>query len=347
MIGKITTGASFYHCLAYCLQDKMNLSEEEKEKLSQEKNLQHKDRAEILSYNNCFGNARELSKQFKEVSKLSSRVEKPVLHISLRLAPGEVLTKNQWAEIGKACAEEFGIDQNQFICVLHKDTREQHIHIVANRVGYDGRAVSLSNNYRQMANFCRKIEKELDLQEVLSPRSFLPKNLRNTPRQDARKKRLQNDIRQVLRNSSNYIEFEQKMNSLGYQVLKGRGISFVDNKKVKIKGSEVGFPLAKIEKILDLQKQIKSKETTPKVFGELLQKMQRFEKPGGNSPADKKPADKRILRQNQEHTQSAEMEKNLKSMLEVLLKADENYDSINPELLKEAKKRKKKLRRGL
>ena len=40
---------------------------------------------------------------------------------------------------------------------------------------------------------------------------------------------------------NNYQQFEQKMKSLGYQVLKGRGISFIDDKKVKIKGRKVGF----------------------------------------------------------------------------------------------------------
>jgi DNA-binding transcriptional MerR regulator len=38
--------------------------------------------------------------------------------------------------------------------------------------------------------------------------------------------------------------------------LKGRGISFIDDKKVKVKGSEVGFSLAKIEKVLELKGQL-------------------------------------------------------------------------------------------
>lgn len=39
------------------------------------------------------------------------------------------------------------------------------------------------------------------------------------------------------------------MKALGYETLKIRGIAFIDEKKVKIKGSEVGFSLMKIEKI--------------------------------------------------------------------------------------------------
>lgn len=346
MIGKITTGTSFYHCLNYCLQDKKNLTEEEKEKLSQQENLQHKERAEVLFYNNCFGDARELSKQFNEVSKLSNRVEKPVLHISLRLAPGETLSCDKLTEIGRACAEEFKFDQNQYICILHKDTRDQHIHIVANRVGYDGRAVSLSNDYRRMANFCRKMELRHHLKEVLSPRIFLPKEQRLIPRQDIRKERLRDHIRENLKVSLTYADFEQKMKSLGYQVLKGRGISFIDDKNVKIKGSEVGFSLMKIETVLELQRQLKIKKSLKKSDTELIAKLrhERTEKP---PPATQILLAKHSSRGDPEQSIIEETEKQISTLLYDMLKPEQAYDSISPELLKEAHGRRKRHRQRL
>jgi hypothetical protein len=128
MIGKVVIGNSFYHCFKYCLEDKINLSEDQKINLSKKDNVQHKDRAEVLFYNNCFGNVNELTSQFSEVSKLSRRVEKPVLHFTLSLAHGETLTKNQLIEIAQACTEAFKVDQHQYAVVLHKDTRAQYIH---------------------------------------------------------------------------------------------------------------------------------------------------------------------------------------------------------------------------
>lgn len=274
MIGNMTLGQSFSGCIGYCLEDKINLSEEEKMELSINENLQHKDRAEVIYYNNCFGTASELASQFNEVRKLSSRVEKPVMHISLRLAPGESLSKDQLVEIAQACAAEFKFDQNQYVCALHKDTREQHIHIVANRVGYDGKAVNLTNNYRRMANFCRQTEKKYNLREVLNPRKFLSKEQRLIPRQDMRKERLKKDIRDTLQHVTTYQEFERKMKSLGYSVLKGRGISFIDDKNVKIKGSEVGFSLSTIERVLELRKKIEMVPQEEKVRAKLIQEYQ-------------------------------------------------------------------------
>lgn len=261
MIGHVSIGSSFYNCISYCLEDKRELSEEKKYELAIQDHLQHKERAEVLEYNKCFGDKYELTQQFKDVGKLSRRVEKPMLHLTLRLAPGETLTKEQFREVGRECAVTFGIADNQYICVLHKDTKEQHIHIAANRVGFSGKVANDSNNYKRMAELCRTLEKKYDLQEVLSPRAFLSPKDRLLPRHDSRKEKLKKDIGQTLNYSCSYLAFERSMQDLGYKVLKSRGISFIDDKKVKIKGSEVGFSLAKIEKILSQNKQLAIKNT--------------------------------------------------------------------------------------
>lgn len=256
MIGYVGTGSSFLGCIQYCLNDKKEFSEKQKAELSKKDGLQHQGRAEILSYNRCFGNPKELAQQFRDVAKLSKRVEKPVFHFSLRLAPGESLNRSQLEEIGHECAKEFGVANNQYLCVLHKDTSEQHIHIVANRVGLDGKAASDSNSYKRMAALCRRLEKQYHLQEVLSPKAFLSTNERLLPRNDSRKMQLEKDIRQTLIEVNSFDQFTARMKELGYTLLKGRGIAFIDSKKVKIKGSEVGFSLSKIEQILNLKQKL-------------------------------------------------------------------------------------------
>ena len=87
MIGKISIGKSLYHCLSYCLEDKQNLSPEQKKILSERDGVQHQHRAEVLAYNLCYGDKKGLAAQFREVRKLSRRTEKPALHLTLRLAP--------------------------------------------------------------------------------------------------------------------------------------------------------------------------------------------------------------------------------------------------------------------
>ncbi|EGG4722064.1 TPA: relaxase/mobilization nuclease domain-containing protein, partial [Enterobacter hormaechei] len=66
--------------------------------------------------------------------------KKPVFHAFLSLPKNEKLTDEQWQEIAKDYLKEMNIDidKHQYICVRHKDTDQDHIHIVANRIGLDG-----------------------------------------------------------------------------------------------------------------------------------------------------------------------------------------------------------------
>ena len=243
MIGKITIGKSFGGCIKYCLEDKIQHQNE----------AQMKNRSEVLMYNKCYGNGKELEQQFNEVRKLNTKVSKPVLHITLSLAPGENLGKDKLIEMCEHCAKEMGFENNQFIAVSHRDTGHQHVHIVANRIGFDTRTVSDSNNYQKIANFCRKMELEYDLIQVLNPMKYLPKEQRDLPRFDQRKEKLRQHIKEALKGCKDFDEFEQKMKERGYEITKGRGISFTDEKKVKVKGSELNYSLQTIERIIENQ----------------------------------------------------------------------------------------------
>ncbi len=65
-------------------------------------------------------------------------------------------------EMSEGCAKEMGFQNNQWVAVLHHDTNHPHLHIVANRIGFDGRTVSDSNSYKRIALFCRKMESNMD-----------------------------------------------------------------------------------------------------------------------------------------------------------------------------------------
>ena len=85
---------------------------------------------------------------------------------------------------------------------------------------------------------------------------FLSKEQRLIPRHDKRKEQIRIHIRESLSACKNYDEFEQLMKEKKYQVIKARGIAFIDNKKVYVKGSELGYSLKTIERILEENKLI-------------------------------------------------------------------------------------------
>lgn len=315
MIGKITIGKSFRGCISYCLD---------------------KDRAELLDYHLCFGDKKEIIQQFNELRQLNTKLTKPVLHISLSWAPGEKLEEKKLHHVLDQACRDLGYENNQWIAVAHHDSGHPHLHIVVNRVGFDGRTVSDSNNYRRIANFCRRMEKELDLQPVQSPRRFLPPEERSRPRLDQRKERLRTIIAQSLKKARDYAEFEHRVRAAGYEVIRARGIRFIDDRKVKVKGSELEFSLNRIEQLLNMDRLHRNL---------LLEQMENRRKEAGV----KTIATAIKMDNHQKKDQSKDMNKPgsttaLQQAATILSEAGkQGQNAINPELRKKSKRKRKRL----
>lgn len=332
MIGKISIGKSFRGCISYCLEDKT--PEWDGQPLL-------KNRAEILSYNLCFGNKKELIQQFVEVRVLNPKLSRPVLHITLSLHPEEMLAKAKLIEVVEECARHLGFEKNQYISVHHNDTKHQHIHIVANRVGFDGKTLRDNHNYKRIANYCRKMELKYDLKQVLSPQMFLPKEMRQITRHDQRKENLKQHIQQSLSKCHSYPDFEKQMQEKGYQIIKARGISFLDKQKVKVKGSEVGYSLQTIEKLLslkpELRRQIFKEEEEIKHRQQLSTITPGPIRKSTESFQQKSPSHLQRVEKKELPSQSGESK-----ILNILLRPERQSQNINPQLLKKKKRQKQK-----
>jgi hypothetical protein len=317
MIGKITLGKSFRGCILYCLNDK---------KQEPGKELVMQGRAEVIMFNQCFGNQQQLVEQFNAVRQLNPKVSNPVLHITLSLAIGDHLTKDKVMELCEHCASEMGFENNQYIGVQHLDTNHLHLHIVANRIGFDKRTVNDSNNYKKIAAYCRKMELKYNLIPVLSPRMFLSKEQRLIPRNDKRKDQIRKHIQESLTVSKNYSEFERLMKEKKYEVIKARGIAFIDDKKVYVKGSEVGYCLQTIERILEQNKLNLNRQN-------ILHQKQHINKPFNHLQSFKQ----------KDELSNNYPSKQLFKVADELIKPEENNTQLPRELI-HAKKKKKGLR---
>jgi Ti-type conjugative transfer relaxase TraA len=68
------------------------------------------------------------------------RTERPVYHFGLSLDPAEHLSPEQWDQAVDRVLQRLGLGRHQALVVAHRDTDQEHIHVVVNRVGDDGRA---------------------------------------------------------------------------------------------------------------------------------------------------------------------------------------------------------------
>ncbi|WP_184550781.1 relaxase/mobilization nuclease domain-containing protein [Mucilaginibacter sp. FT3.2] len=258
MIGKVGTGKSFRGVLHYLFEGRR---QENKELQMQEL---EKKQVEVIAYNQCFGTRLELVREMIEVAKLNPYQSKPVFHFSLSFAHSDAgkLGLQDKIDMVEKLAEKFDFKDHQYVVVAHKDTDHEHMHIVANRIGFDGKTASDSNSYKHVAEFARKMEIEYKLERVLSPNKFLKPEQRvaQSQRLDSRKEALKKHLQAAIKQSKDVQQVKKYMEQRGYEVELGRGIAFTDAQHVRFKGSQVGYALMDIEKKLKQEPLLQQQE---------------------------------------------------------------------------------------
>lgn len=112
---------------------------------------------------------RELAAEFGQLRRLNPKLGKAVAHFSLSPAPGDPpLTEAQWQEIAERFMSEMGFD-SAWCGVIHRDTDHEHLHLMACRVGWDGKTISDANDYRRAEAAIRGIERDYGLVAVPDP----------------------------------------------------------------------------------------------------------------------------------------------------------------------------------
>jgi hypothetical protein len=127
-----------------------------------------KEQGRIIDTNMDGRGPRELAAEFGEIRKLRPNLGKAVLHVSLAASPGEHLTDAQWVKIGQYYINGMGLNQNQYVMSRHTDTEHEHIHMVVNRIQFDGKVTSDSHDYRRQEFLMRALERDLGLRQIES-----------------------------------------------------------------------------------------------------------------------------------------------------------------------------------
>ena len=111
-----------------------------------------------------------MEREWDVYREMNGRVEQDVWHSSLSLPEGEQLDEYEWAEVATKYTEAMGFGDSAWVAYRHQDTEHDHIHIVANRVDFEGRAVDVWKDYTRGEKQCRRFEREYDLREVAPSR---------------------------------------------------------------------------------------------------------------------------------------------------------------------------------
>lgn len=160
MVAKISVGKSLYGALAY-----------NGEKINEAK-------GRLLATNKIFNDGtgtvdiNRAMNDFRSYMPEHTRVEKPVLHISLNPHPDDVLTDTELQDIAREYLEKLGYGNQPYLIFKHEDIDRHHLHIVTVNVDENGRRLNQDFLYRRS----NRIRKELEQKYGLHPAER--KNLR-------------------------------------------------------------------------------------------------------------------------------------------------------------------------
>jgi hypothetical protein len=125
-------------------------------------------RAELLATNFAALEKDIIRKEVNLVCAMRPNLSRYVYHTSLNFSNKELQSLNN--EKLKAIAEDYlfamGFKNNQYMIFRHYDVNHPHIHLLVNRIGFDGNVVSDSNNYRKSERILRALEYRYNLRAV-------------------------------------------------------------------------------------------------------------------------------------------------------------------------------------
>lgn len=92
------------------------------------------------------GTIAEMARSFEMQAQLNP-ITKPVAHISLNFSAEDRahLTDEKMAQIAVEYMEKMGYGNTQFLMVRHTDREHPHLHLILNRVDFDGKRISDRN----------------------------------------------------------------------------------------------------------------------------------------------------------------------------------------------------------
>ncbi len=125
-------------------------------------------RAELIDSNFASLDDKLIKQEVDLIRGLRPNLNRYVYHASLNFAKDDALTNAKLLRIAHDFLQESGFDKNQYMIFRHHDADHPHIHLLANRIGFDGSVVSDSNNYKKGEEILRKLEYKYGLKKVQS-----------------------------------------------------------------------------------------------------------------------------------------------------------------------------------
>ena len=195
MVAKISLGNSLYGAICY-----------NGEKINKEK-------GRLLDTNKIYNdgsgtvNIHRVYEDFMRWMPSHTKTERPMMHISLNPHPDDRLSDTDYTALAHEYMQKMGLGDMPYLIFKHMDIDRHHIHIVALRVGTDGKAVSDRNNFYRSKEICRELERKYNLHTA--------ERQRITPDMPIREIDPSGDIKRQVANTVKMVGMRYKFQTMG------------------------------------------------------------------------------------------------------------------------------------
>lgn len=240
-------------------------------------------------------NGQEILSEFREVQSLNTRCEKNTYSIVLSPDASQLKFSNdELLKLTQDHLKNLGLENNQYIAYVHNSTNNQHVHIIANRIDFEGKAHKDNLISKRAQESAEKLAKERGLftaKEITQMKRDMTKDLR---------KEISQAYTQCRNKATSIAHFQELMHNKGYDVnltinKQGNVQGFrIDERQTgqSFKASEIGknVRIADLNKKIEENKQIinQAKEVlqTPKIANKLPQEIKKQIPPSLNIAVD-------------------------------------------------------------
>ena len=196
----------------------------------------------ILDSNGLAGeNGNEMLSEMRFVQQSNTNCHNNCVSIVLSPSDEKKFTTEELKELTQDHLKNLGLDKNQYLATVHESTGQQHIHIFANRIDSNGKALNDSNIHLKAHESADKLAKDRGLKTAKEITQG--KELSTKPTRD----RIFKAYEESKNVSKTFPEFQKEMDKRGIEVIESRnnkgelqGLKFTDKKSLEtFKASDI------------------------------------------------------------------------------------------------------------
>nr|WP_321406800.1 relaxase/mobilization nuclease domain-containing protein [uncultured Carboxylicivirga sp.] len=198
MIAKIVKGQGFRGVVNYVLDEKKGTE------LLCSDGIRTKDHESII-------------RSFLSQAELNNRVSKPVYHISLDFSVNDKakLTNDVMVEIARTYIKQMKLEGTQFLIARHYDKEHPHIHLILNRVNFDGKTISDKNDRVRSEKVCKELTAQYHLYFAKGKEKV---NVHRLKEPDKTRYKIYEALKETIPECKNWGELEQKLQQQGITI---------------------------------------------------------------------------------------------------------------------------------